>query len=228
MKVFILGSARSGTTALSKGFMEQGYAVIGEPYNYNIHEHNGYLYPLPNLDEHEKICCKSLGYQVAKERHNKVSPAEFQIELSSHFDKVILQERKGWDSHWESYVNLFRQLVLKQNYNKENNLPIHTYQKQFSVHNPWNPKELTKKDYKYCTDNWLDKTLREEKKIIREVSKKLNIEISFYEDLYGEDRNKSLEIIKSWDIKGLDAEQLNEYLHPRKKYRIDIGKKNLI
>ena len=74
----------------------------------------------------------------------------------------------------------------------------------------------------------MDKTLREEKNIIREVSEKLNIEISFYEDLYGTDRNKSLEIIKSWDIPGLDNEKLNEYLHPRKKLRKEIGNKNLI
>jgi hypothetical protein len=228
MKIFILGAARSGTTALSLGFMEQGYFPIGEPYNYNMEEREDYPYPLTNLDEHENVLCKSLGYQVAKERHKKVTPTEFQIELSQYFDKVILQERKEWDSHWESYVNLFRQLALKQKYNKENNLPIHTFHKKFSVHNAWSPRELKKEHYQYCIDRGLDKTLREEKNIIREVSEKLNIEISWYEDLYGKDRNKSLEIIKSWNIPGLDNEKLNEYLHPRKKLRKEIGNKNLI
>ena len=50
MKIFILGAARSGTTALSLGFMEQGYFPIGEPYNYNMEEREDYPYPLTNLD----------------------------------------------------------------------------------------------------------------------------------------------------------------------------------
>ena len=51
------------------------------------------------------------------------------------------------------------------------------------------------------------------------VSKKLDIDITWYEDLYGEDRNKSLEIIKSWNL-DINEELLNEDLHPRNKYLI--------
>jgi len=51
------------------------------------------------------------------------------------------------------------------------------------------------------------------------LSKKLNIDITWYEDLFGNDRKKSLDIIKSWNL-DLDSNQLNEDLHPKNKYLI--------
>ena len=54
---------------------------------------------------------------------------------------------------------------------------------------------------------------------IQSLSKLIDIPITYYEDLYGEDRMESFEIINKWDL-DLDPFQLNEYLHPSNRYRI--------
>ena len=65
-----------------------------------------------------------------------------------------------------------------------------------------------------------------EKKQINVLSEQLNIPITYYEDLYGEDRLDSFEIINKWDL-DLDPFELNDYLHP--KYRLkQPGKKPII
>ena len=50
------------------------------------------------------------------------------------------------------------------------------------------------------------------------ISTKLSIPMIYYEDLYGDDRNKSLEIIKSWKL-DIDNGKLNEILNPKFRYR---------
>ena len=52
---------------------------------------------------------------------------------------------------------------------------------------------------------------------IKQISKEFKLDITYYEDLFGKDRNKSLEIIKSFNL-DLDSEKLNEYLNPKYKY----------
>ena len=61
---------------------------------------------------------------------------------------------------------------------------------------------------------------------IKVISEQLNIPITYYEDLYGEDRIESFEIINKWEL-DLDPFELNDYLHPRSKYR-QYGNRNVI
>jgi len=65
-----------------------------------------------------------------------------------------------------------------------------------------------------------------EKDWIAELSNELNIPITHYEDLYGEDRIHSFEIINNWEL-DLDPFKLNEYLHPKYKLK-QPGKKPII
>ncbi len=59
----------------------------------------------------------------------------------------------------------------------------------------------------------------ESKKLLKELSTILNIPITWYEDLYGEDRIKSLGIIQDWGISNIDSNLLNENLDPQFRYR---------
>jgi len=65
----------------------------------------------------------------------------------------------------------------------------------------------------------IDYTIQE-RKVMFELSKLYNKDIVWYEDLYGNNRDLSLKIIKSWAFKDfeIDCIQLNEYLDPKYKY----------
>jgi hypothetical protein len=88
-----------------------------------------------------------------------------------------------------------------------------------SVHLKYNYKEIPSE----YINNFLQKNkqidLIESKELIKELSTILNIPITWYEDLYGEDRQKSLEIIQEWNISNIDCTELNENLDPQFRYR---------
>ena len=65
----------------------------------------------------------------------------------------------------------------------------------------------------------LDDKLKEQKKIIVGISEKLNIPITYYEKLYGEDRMEAFEIINKWNLEDIDPFDLLDFLDPSKKYR---------
>tara|TARA_B110000977_G_C10792291_1_gene382916 strand:+ start:129 stop:677 length:549 start_codon:yes stop_codon:yes gene_type:complete len=112
------------------------------------------------------------------------------------YDMVILLSRRNEKEHFESYVNL-----RIRNKNKDN--PDH----------PWFFQDI---------ENKLSTVLLNEITLYRTVINKLSSELSipmiYYEDLYGDDRNKSLDIIKSWKL-DIDNGELNESLHPKFRYR---------
>jgi hypothetical protein len=220
MKILILALPRTGSTSLLAKIEQQNYKGIFEPYSVPQIRKFNYEYPLKELKENNRIVVKQIFanvwntqepvelYQYPLHLHNPTLYAEQQIEFSKHFDRVILLDRKDTKEHLESYINV----IYKQSQNK-------------SVFERWQKKDLPQE--------FIDNHLLEndhfhfyiQKSEILLVSKKLNIDITWYEDLYGEDRNKSLEIIKSWNL-DIDEELLNEDLHPRNKYL--IKSKNII
>lgn len=220
MKILIIGTPRSGTTSLIKGIAKQNYFAKGEPYNYNIGSHKyKNKYPLKEVSEYENIVVKTLAYQVPKEEEGR-NPIDFGVEFCSYFDKVILLDRLIWESHWESFINLHRLLRNKWEYNISLGINIHTsHQDKFNPHGYWIPDSLTNKDFKVAYEQKLDDELKEQKKIIAGISEKLNIPITYYEKLYGEDRMEAFQIINKWDLEDIDPLELLDYLEPSKKYR---------
>jgi len=220
MKILIIGAPRSGTTSLIRGIVNQNYFGNAEPYNYNIGPHKyDNTYPLKEVSEHKNIVVKTLGYQIPNEKKG-TDPIDFGIEFTSYFDKVILLDRLIWESHWQAYVNLYKKLRLKYEYNIRNNLDINTPQPgMFDTHGKWSFDSLTKKDYDWCIERGRDKELKEEKKIIKGISDGLGIPITHYEKLYGEDRMEAFQIINKWDLEDIDPFELLDYLDPSKKYR---------
>ena len=66
-----------------------------------------------------------------------------------------------------------------------------------------------------------------QKEQLKEISKDIDIPITWYEDLYAQDRMESFNIINKWDIDDIDPFELNEYLHPKNKLK-KSDKKSMI
>ena len=98
-------------------------------------------------------------------------------------------------------------------------LLIHHNLKKVGYHGKWVFDSLTKEDYDWAIEKGLDKELKEEKEIIAGISEGTNIPITYYENLYGEDRMKAFDIINKWGLDDIDPFELLDYLDPSKKYR---------
>ena len=219
MKILIIGTPRSGTTSLIRGIGSQKYFSIGEPYNYNIGYHKYQnKYPLEQVSEYKKIVVKTLAYQIPKEKEG-TDPTDFGVEFCSYFDKIILLDRINWDSHWISYVNLLKTLKQKWEYNTELGIDVNTPHTEFNPHKHWLSDSITEEDFKWAYEQKLDDKLKEQKKIIAGISEELNIPITYYEKLYGEDRMEAFEIINKWNLEDIDPFDLLDFLDPSKKYR---------
>jgi len=92
---------------------------------------------------------------------------------------------------------------------------------------------LTRKNKKEHLMSWhssISKTKKETEQdlkiyidVMYEISNYVNIPLTFYEDLYGEDREKSLSIIKNWNLP-FKSNRINEYLHPKYRYKKIVNK----
>ena len=208
MKVLILGQPRTGTSSLLYKISEQGFSRISEPYNRVLHK-NKYPWPLrwdsyktDIVVKHLVFSDKHRGQQLPSSRYTKDN--KFSISLfAKQFDKIILLDRKEYKTHLESYINL--------HYKIKNSLSsIHIKYKYEDI-----PSEYINNFLK--SNQQLD--LIDGKEILRELSIILNTPITWYEELYGDDRKKSLEIIQGWGISNIDCDVLNKNLDPQFRYR---------
>lgn len=201
MKILILGTSRSGTTALRRGIQAQGYYTIGEPFNELVTGNRNY--PLPELSEHKNICVKTLCDQVPK--NIDLSFDEFIKLFVKDFDKIILLNRKNDIEHEESFLHLHWRISKNEN-----------------THVEWTG-DIIPKDFKdefYYHNHHTHLYLQKEQ--LKQISKDIDIPITWYEDLYSDDRTKAFDIINKWNIKHIDPFQLLEYLDPSKKLKKDI------
>ena len=203
MRILILGLPRSGTTSLIRGIKDQGYHAIIEPFNGGLQNAVEREYPLKDLLDYDKVVVKNTTYQKpsswTKDWH------EFNLEFMPLFDKFIFLDRRDFEKHFDSIVHLWYRVVTKS-----------------TTMQGWSDEDIPK-DFRngYVVGGGADK-LHKEKESLRELLSKIghSDNITYYEDLYGSDRDKSLEIIKGWNLTDIDSNRLNEFLHPsRKLYR---------
>lgn len=206
MKTLILGISRSGTTSLRRGFAEQNFLTIGEPFNELITGNRNY--PLEELSSDSDICVKTLCDQVPK--NIDLSFDDFIKLFVKDFDKIILLDRKNNTEHEESFLHLHWRISKNENTHVEwtGDIVPSDFRDNFYHH-------------KHHTHLYL------QKEQLKKVSNFTNTDITWYEDLYGTDRNKSLEIINNWNIENLDSNKLNDYLHPKNKLK-KADKKSMI
>ena len=197
MKILILGISRSGTTSLRRGFAQQNYKTIGEPFNELVTGNRNY--PLEELSNDIDICVKTLCNQIPN--NLDISFDDFIKKFIKEFDKIILLDRKNNIEHEESFVHMYWRLSINQ--------PAHT---------KWNsgvvPNDFKENFYK---DGEMNR-LYLQKEQLKKISNYINTPITWYEELYDEDRIQSLEVITKWGL-DLDSNTLNEYLNPKHKLK---------
>jgi hypothetical protein len=152
---------------------------------------------------------------------------KFQTEFCKQFDKVILLDRKNEIEHWKSYQNLINKINLNETSTTNKDYrPDSIITFSNTIFKPWYEEELTQKlTDKLIRLGWQER-FQMEKTWMKELSEKMNIPITYYEDLYGEDRMYSFDIINKWGL-DLDPFILNDYLNPKYKLK-QTGKKPII
>jgi len=118
----------------------------------------------------------------------KICPFQTPVEFGMHSD--FLNFVKTYSREFDRTILLTR---------KNNNEHLESWHKSIS-------KKESLDDLKIYID------------IMYEISKELAIPITEYNELYGMDRNKSLDIIKSWNL-NMNNIHINEHLNPKFRYR---------
>jgi len=200
MKILILGLPRSGTTSLVKGIQKQKYHAIIEPFNGGLQNAVEREYPLDDFDVHNNLVVKSIINQkpISYSGHWH----DFNLEFIPLFDKLIFLDRRDFDSHYSSVVNLWYRISRDE-----------------TTMQAWTDEDVPLDFIKgYELGGGKDK-LYKEKESFRQLLSKIgqSDNIIYYEDLYGPDRDKSLQIINDLNLKDIDSIKLNEYLDPSNK-----------
>lgn len=195
MKILIISPPRCGSTSLLNSIVgTTNIDRISEPFNYNLNRSTDYGYPL-TLDSN--VVVKYITSQIPKEYDTRYTFIDFIQKDVSNFNKVILLSRRNKIEHLESFINL--------------NLRLSTGK---HTHTDWYSEDIKISSLNIDDDSSLDKHVD----MINKISSNLNIPLTYYEDLYGEDRIKSYDIIKNWNL-DIDVDDLNEKLNPRYRYR---------
>ena len=222
--ILILGLARSGTTSLGKGLAHQGVGeFVGEPWRSNnpkYRENSSSIF-FDYIKEAINIVLKSIITHVPY-AYDRPTPLDFYKYLISIFgiENTILITRKNLDEHVDSRMHLRYKSLLKDKY-KPLEEAGKSYINKHAAHVPYRSSFTPKSFLQNRKERQMviDYTIQE-RKVMFELSKLYNKDIVWYEDLYGNDRDLSLKIIKSWAFKDfeIDCIQLNEYLDPKYKY----------
>ena len=196
MKILIIAIPRSGSSTLTNSL-----AKILQYDKY--HEPFNYDHPKlaqRNLPEKfpKNVVVKTLFHQLPLNANN---PFDFYKKEISEYDKVIILARQDIKAAYESFNH---NLITNEVGNWH--LPYIYKEINFNI-------DLYKNYLKWTSD-------------IIEFSRILNIEITWYEDLYLGDSKKSIKAINNWNIE-VNAEQLITALKNIKKYRIN-NKETLI
>ena len=200
MKIIIIALPRTGSSSLMNEIGKQGYYKISEPYNHTFGGNLKNEYPLKELIK-EKLVVKNMIFDKPHKKYIDKDIFDMWKDITEHFDRTILLDRSDNKEHLESFISL--------KYRYETGQLEHSKWHSSMIPQSWRKKFIIQNDHQHLYDMKAD---------IQKLSILLNTEITCYEELYGEDRNKSLEIIKSWNL-NIDAELLNEDLHPRNKQR---------
>ena len=207
MKVLIVGLPRSGTTSLQNSFSDQGYTKINEPYNYALDISNqklvnktiNYDYPPKEVIEEDNVIVKTIVGHIADIwEHDWYS---FIIEFSKHFDKVILLDRLQFEEHLMSVVHLKYKLSKGE-----------------SVRQKWIRDDINDDFLAGYMAAGGDELLKNDKAQLKRISDKLNIPITYYENLYSDDRIAVFELINKWNL-DIDPFDMLDYLDPSKKLK---------
>ena len=201
-----MATPRSGGTSLVEGIGAQNYKQIHEPFVKWSQFNQIIEYPLRALDVYNNVVVRTLSQQ--KPPSIKYNVTNFHQKLAADFDKVILLDRLNNVEHEKSFLNLHWKMQNKK-----------------SVKEKWSFDDIPKEFISGFYDDNRHHQLREQKEQLKLTSEVLNIPITWYEDLYGENRLLSFVAIKKLGLTNINSSALNQHLEPTRRYRQFNGEK---
>ena len=215
--ILIVGVHRSGTTFLGDKLSKQVGKFISEPWNSWVHldSYKASTYPINSYISKFNNVVKTFPDQLPiNYTGNRL---DWLLELVEYMgiDRTILISRKDFKEHLTSYTNLMYRVYRHRQFFKKTG--IFDSSLKLPVHSEWREEDIPKwflnlKEQKI--NNKED--LINNRDLLFKLSTSIDKKITWYEDLFGEDREKSLEIIKSWDL-GINENKLNIDLNPMHK-----------
>jgi len=199
LKILIIATPRSGGTSLTEGIGLENYYQIHEPFIKISDSDKLIEYPIKKLEKYNNTVVRTLSQQ--KPPSIKYNITNFHQILAKDFDKVICLDRLNTKEHEKSHINLLWKI-----------------QNKHLVTNTWQIDEIPQQFIDEYYRDYQHHILREQKEQLKLSSDVLKVPITWYEDLYSENRTLSFATISKLGL-DLDAFSLNETLHPDKKYR---------
>ena len=197
--ILIVGPHRSGSTNLMNSLSKiLGSHCIEEPWNYYLHSKGKYDYPF-FLKDYGVV--KSLIEQKAAE-WKKPDIVDFYLHCIELFDYVIILNRKDRIALAESYAR----------------------QMQFGEVGSWHVKYIIEDTSVLNLEldkinTWCDN--------INELSKKSNIPVTWYEELYSGDKVKFTNEVSKWNL-DINIDSFFNHFNPKNRYRKFINKQTTI
>lgn len=192
MKVLIIALPRTGSTALMIGLSKSlNTKMISEPWAQERPDKK--IYP---LELKEKYVEKSMITHVPQNLN--ISSEDFFLEHYKKFDCTILLGRRNLTEMTESLV-----------YALENNRPWT---------NDWHTSYSISKNKKFKNFNKVYKNYVQNTVELVKLSSKIQIPITWYEDLFLGNENTVTDTIKKWEL-DVNQETLKKFLNPANKYR---------
>ena len=212
--ILIISCARSGSSTLARSLFKQRKHLINEPWNSkteNSKDPNSFFkntYPIVNISNIKSTVVKTLSNQ--KPINYSKSQIDFLCELIKLYgiSNTIFLSRKSFQEHIESFTNL-RYKISKYGYNSGHEA------------DKWSINDIDKNFLNNKVEkNYIFSYIKESRDNIEYISKIFDKKISWYEDLYGNDRELSLNIINSWGL-DIDSKKVNKLLNPKMRYRVE-------
>lgn len=191
MNILIVAISRSGSTTLTEMLSEiLDYKSFHEPFNYISPKLIEINKSFPRIISDNSIV-KTIVTQSPKTVNNSI---DFLLGYSRGFDKVILLSRKNKQHVYESLLH-----------NYINNLNGNWHDEYFyeNMKESTAVRSIVDKQYMY----------------INKLSKLLNIPITWYENLYSNDKFLINTEIKKWDIESIEYKNAIKYIDTKFKLR---------
>lgn len=206
-KILILSVPRAGSSKLTDILhrADQSYLKLAEPFN---REAPGYIADETRWKLDQNMIVKTVPVDTSYGPElNQDLYLEFILDVSKYFNKFIILKRRNKKEHWESWLNLHKKMSNNQD----------SYQ-------AWNINEL--KGYNPGPHINYEDTINPSNRICDNFSLEKNIPITYYEDLYSYNRDKSKEEIKKWKLsdKFTYSHILMELTNPKYRSRQDLKK----
>lgn len=207
MKVAILAIARTGSTSFVNSIKNQGYYTLLEPYAGR--KGKAYQVPPKEVKFYPNFCLKTIITQTQGNNLRKDQVIDFNLKLTSKFDKVILLDRKDIVTQAQSlayigYLHRLEDFELHRKYD-------------YKAIPPRQESELYSRAYKI---------LEESKDILNILSNKTQEEIVYYEDIFNKDKSIVRETLTKIFEDNLDIDQMIEDLDII--YKLRVTEKSII